>query len=152
MGYPIPKSSQINHEGTLFDLLAENGTAVSGYVRACGEMPAIPFKQSFLSAGKIFNVIDSFTRGVIIPYGDRGKQLVADLCGALPLEKQYRTLKEAQRYSVNLYQHELDELVKQDAIHEVKQDSGVYCLDGRYYSAEIGWCAEAVNPMSTLCF
>jgi CRISPR-associated endonuclease/helicase Cas3 len=115
-------------------------------------MPAIPFKQSFLSAGKIFNVIDSFTRGVIIPYGDRGKQLIADLCGALPLEKQYRTLKEAQRYSVNLYQHELDELVKQDAIREVKQDSGVYCLDERYYSAEIGWCAEAVNPMSTLCF
>lgn len=152
MGYPIPKSSQINREGTLFDLLAENGTAVSGYVRACGEKPAIPFKQSFLSAGKIFNVIDSFTRGVIIPYGDRGKQLIADLCGALPLEKQYRTLKEAQRYSVNLYQHELDELVKQDAIREVKQDSGVYCLDERYYSAEIGWCAEAVNPMSTLCF
>ena len=109
--------------------------------------PEIAFRQSFQTAAKAFCVIDSPTRGVIVQHGDAGKELVADLCSIPELEKQYKLLKKAQRYSVNVFNHEFEKLAKEGAIHEVQVGTGVYYLDERYYSKDFGWSNEPVNKM-----
>ena len=94
-------------------------------------------------------MIDSPTRGVVVPYQE-GDEIIKDLCGAPELEKQHKLLKRAQRYSVNLFQHEFDKLAKMGAIHEVQDGTGVFYLDKQYYSADFGWSDEPVNPMEIL--
>ena len=78
-----------------------------------------------------------------------GKEIVRDLCGAFELEKQYKLLKKAQRYSVNLFPHEFDKLANIGAIHEVQEGAGVFYLDDQYYSKEFGWSDEIVNDMES---
>ncbi len=78
-------------------------------------------------------------------YGKEGKELVADLCSATELEKQYKLLKRAQRYSVNLFSHELERLARLGAIHEAQQETGVFYLDEQYYSDDFGWSDTTVK-------
>ena len=76
-------------------------------------------------------------------------RIITELCGAFGLEKQGKLLKQAQRYSVNLFDHQLNELLKIGAIQEV-QDAGIYYLDKQYYSREFGWSEETINGMEVL--
>lgn len=105
-------------------------------------------RQSFRTANEEFCVIDSPTRGVIVPYGD-GDKIITKLCGAFGLEKQGKLLKQAQRYSVNLFDRQLNDLLKIGAIQQV-QDAGMYYLDKQYYSKEFGWSVEPVSDMDVL--
>jgi CRISPR-associated endonuclease/helicase Cas3 len=137
---------EIGRDDDLFNLLSVNTGSVSAYQRSHKAVPEIVFPQSFLSAAKAFRVIDSPTRGLVVPYQE-GDEIIKDLCGAPELEKQYKLLKRAQRYSVNLFQHEFDKLYKMGAIHEVQEGTGVFYLDKQYYSKDFGWSEESVNPM-----
>jgi len=148
MDYPVPKTSKIGRDGKLYDLLSRNAQSVEAYRRINQATPDIPLRQSFQSAGRAFHVIDSVTRGVVVPYGEVGKAVIADLCSAPELEKQYKLLKKAQRYSVNLYDHQFEKLSKIGAIQEVQQGTGVYYLNEQYYDAEFGWSDEPVNRMA----
>ena len=67
------------------------------------------------------------------------------------LEKEYRLLKRAQRYSVNLFAHEFKRLLGFGAIHEVQDGAGVYYLDPQHYSDDLGWSDEIVNDMEFHC-
>ena len=148
MEYYIPPSSSIGREDTLFNLLSLNKTATKRhYKENNGSIPF--FRQSFLTASKEFRAIDSFTRGVIVQYGEAGEEIVNELCSAFELEKQYRLIKKAQRYSINLYNYEFKKLFQAGIIQEVQQESGIYYLDKQYYSKEVGWCDEPVNKMKT---
>lgn len=111
--------------------------------------PEIPFTQSFQVASKAFHVIDENTQGVIVPYGE-GKELIKDLCGAFDLEKQFELIKKAQRYSVNMYTREFNEMAKNHAIHEVQEGAGIYYLDNEYYNNEFGWSNNSISGMETL--
>ena len=111
-------------------------------------MPDILLRQSFRSASGEFRVIDSPTRGVIVPIG-KGRRIITELCGAFGLEKKGKLLKQAQRYSVNLFDHQLNGLLKIGAIQEV-QDAGIYYLDKQYYSKEFGWSDKPVGDMDVL--
>lgn len=138
---------EIGRDDDLFNLLSINTDSVKAYKRTHQQAaPEVEFPQSFLSAAKAFRVIDSPTRGVVVPYQE-GDEIIKDLCGAPELEKEYKLLKRAQRYSVNLFQHEFDKLYKTGAIHEVQEGTGVFCLDKQYYSEKFGWSEEPVNPM-----
>ena len=87
---------------------------------------------------------------MVVEYGDEGKEIVADLCGVPELEKQYKLLKRAQRYSVNLFQHEFDRLYEVGAIHEVQKGAGVFYLNKEYYSEDFGWSDESVSGTEIL--
>ena len=106
-------------------------------------------RQSFQSAGREFQVIDSPTRGVVVPYR-RGDEIINNLCGAFALEKMGKLLKQAQRYSVNLFAYQFDTLFKAGAIKEVQQGAGIYHLDEQYYSEEFGWSDKPVSDMKVL--
>ena len=152
MSYPIPSSNkEIGREDNLFNLLSLNSLSVKRYQNENHEaLPPLPLKQSFQSAAKAFYAIDSPTRGVIVPYGKEGDDIVNQLCEADMLEKQYDLLKAAQRFSVNLYPYEFEEM--RDAIREVQRESGIYYMDYQYYSNEFGWSKEIVTEMKNLNF
>ena len=117
-----------------------------------GATPSFVFKQSFQTASKIFQPIDSLTRGVIVPYGEEGKEIINELCSTAELEKQYKLIKKAQRYAVNLFPHEFKKLADLDAIREVQVGAGIYYLDAQYYSDEFGWSDDIVNQMDALFY
>jgi CRISPR-associated endonuclease/helicase Cas3 len=150
MPYKVDKGSPIGRDDNLFNLLSKNTTSVQEHVRIADASPDIPFRQSFQSASKAFRVIDSMTQGVIVPYGEEGKEIINDLCGAYDLEKQYDLIKKAQRYSVNLRPHQFKKLAEIHAIQEVQKESGVFYLDSQYYSEQFGWSDDAVNGMELL--
>lgn len=150
MEYKVGVKSSAGQEDTLFNLLSTNTLSMEAHKRTHTAPPEITFLQSFQTAAKEFQVIDSPTRGVVVEYGDEGKEIVADLCGAPELEKQFKLLKKAQRYSVNLHSHEFDKLYKMGAIHEVQEGTDVFHLDQQYYSENFGWNDEIVNDMEFL--
>jgi CRISPR-associated endonuclease/helicase Cas3 len=151
MCYPVNKNSIIGREDNLLELLSQNSLSVAEYRRKNNNSPpGIPLRQAFMSAAKAFQAIDSPSRGIIVPYGDIGKNIINDLCSAKYIQQQYRLLKEAQRFSINVFPNVLDELIRQKAIQEVQKDSGVFYLDEHYYSEEFGMSTSKEKNMEFL--
>jgi len=149
MAYPIT-SKKIGRDGDLLSLLSLNDLSVQSYKRANGKSPAFLLRQSFKSAAEAFAAIDAPTEGVIVPYGKEGERIIADLCGAFDVKKQYDLLKKAQRYSVNVFPNIFRKLLDNQCIHEVQEGSGIMYLESQYYSAEFGLSVEQVAPMALL--
>jgi CRISPR-associated endonuclease/helicase Cas3 len=150
MDYSIGASSPAGREDNLFNLLSSNQFSCSSYQRINNTNPSQPFKQSFQTASNAFKAIDSYTRGVVAPYGKEGKKLIADLCSAHDLDKQFGLVKKAQRYSVNLLSHEFKQMIEMQAIHEVQDGTGIFYMQNQYYHPNFGWSTEVVNEMDLL--
>jgi len=154
MSYPIPSNNKgIGREDNLFNLLSLNSFSVQGYQgNNHNALPPFPLKQSFQSAAKAFYAIDSSTRGVVVPYGKDGDDIVNQLCGVEMLEKQYDLLRSAQRFSVNLYLYDFEYMEKEKAILPVQNGADIYYMVYQYYSDEFGWSTETVTGMKDLNF
>ena len=150
MSYKVGANSPAGRDDNLFNLLSTNNISVQEHERINQTVPDIPLRQSFQTASKAFRVIDSLTQGVIVPYGDEGKEIINDLCSAYDLEKQYDLIKKAQRYSVNLLPYQFKELARIKAIREVQEGSGIFYLNSQYYSEQFGWSDDAVKGMETI--
>lgn len=149
MNYPVNADSSVGREDDLFNLLSVNSLSVEEHKRIKGKYPVIPLKQAFMTAAKSFQALESITRGIVVPYGKEGKELIGKLCSVQELEKQYKLIRLAQRYSVNVFPDVLKRLQEQ-AVHEVQVDSGILCLDERYYSNEFGVSEKPVKDMGFL--
>jgi len=107
-------------------------------------------QHSFMTAGKAFKAIDSPTQAVIVPYGEEGKHLIAEL-GRVAKEfdvKTYRyLLKQAQKYSVNVFPNAWKRLQEENAVYEIQPGEGIYRLDERYYSNEFGLSDKPCSSM-----
>jgi CRISPR-associated endonuclease/helicase Cas3 len=112
--------------------------------------PAIHLRQAFMTAAKVFKSIDAPTRGVIVPFGDAGLRLIGELCAAYEVEMQYELLKEAQQYSVNVFEHVLDRLDQAAAVHRIQEDVDILYVDKRYYSGEYGLTTDPIANMETM--
>ncbi|CAH2030722.1 CRISPR-associated helicase Cas3' [Trichlorobacter ammonificans] len=147
MAFPVSSRNIRGMTGTsdLLTLLSTNNDAVQIYMNTQRNAPTIPLRQAFMSAAEAFRVIDSPTEGVIVPYME-GERIVAKLM-TCPEEDRARLLKEAQRYSVNLFPHEMKKLKDTRALTEVWAGSGVFYLDERHYSEEFGISSDAVAEM-----
>lgn len=147
MDYPVNSNSVIGRNDYLFNLLSMNELSVGAYKATHQNIaPEILLRQSFKSAAEEFRVIDSPTRGVVVPYGD-GKEIIGELCSAFGLKQQGKLLKRAQPYSVNLFDHQLRKLLEAGAVQEAQDGTGIYYLNEQYYSEEFGWGEEPVNNM-----
>ena len=146
MNYPIA-AKQLGWDDDLLNLLSSNERNSGRHNNT------LLLQQSFMTAGKIFKAIDSPTQAVIVPYGDKGKELIAEL-GRVAKEfdvKKYRLLlKQAQKYSVNVFPNVWIQLQNENAIHEIQPDEGIYYLDEQYYSKEFGLSVRPCNNMSFL--
>lgn len=150
MDYPV-SDNDYPPEQTLLNLLSQNALNINNdeIIRA-GKLPLM--RHSFMDAGKLFKAIDAPTHAVVVQHG-KGKELVAELCRlAKEFEPQayYRTLKEAQQYSVNVFPNIWKKLKDADAVHETQPGEAIYFLDGTHYSEEFGVSTEKVGEMDNL--
>ncbi len=149
MSYPV-STEAIGHDDTLLNLLSANSLARDQYGNRHGSNPKIYLRQSFKAAAQAFKAIDAPTQGVIVPYGEAGRELVNDLCAAFEVEKQYKLLRRAQQFTVNVFPHQLAKLQEAGAVHPVQEGTQILHLDPRYYSPEFGLVTEPIGPMETL--
>ncbi|MEW6488908.1 MAG: CRISPR-associated helicase Cas3' [Thermodesulfobacteriota bacterium] len=149
MVFPVA-SREIGREGDLLSLLSDNREAVEAHKATVRKAPPYLLRQSFMTAAEAFRAIDSETEGVIVPYGQEGERLIAELCSASQVQRKFELLKAAQRYSVNLFPHEVRKLKEMSRLHETWDGSGIYYLDERHYSAQFGASTDEVSEMKVL--
>ncbi len=138
-------------QDTLLNMLSENTGACDEYRRINkSQCPSISLRQSFMTANKKFEVIGAVTQGIIVPYGEEGKDIISGLCGVFDLEKDYKLLNRAQRYTVNVYPNMIKKLSDEGAIYEAQENSGIYCLREEHYGEDFGLSEDIVNRMEFL--
>jgi len=144
MDYPLSEKKAGKTDETLLNLLSENKLNN-------GKNVPLYLKQSFMTAGKAFKAIDAPTHSVIVPYG-HGECLITELCGIsekFDAACFYTCLRQAQKYSVNVFPHVWKKLIELDAISEI-QGEGIYYLEKRYYSPEFGLATEIVGKSEAI--
>ena len=99
-----------------------------------------------MTAGKQFEAISTPTESLIVPFGE-GTQIITDLCGVAKefnVGQYHQLLRQAQKYSINVFPNNWTKLREQQAIHEIQEGDGVYYLDQRFYSNRFGMSTEMV--------
>lgn len=97
---------------------------------------------SFETAAKYFEVIDSKTHSVLVPYG-RGKELIADLNNGEKLENVTQFFKEAQQYTVNVFDHGLNRLIQNGLLEKVEfKYASLYIAKESAYDEQYGLSVE----------
>lgn len=143
MSYP---SHDEHGNDSLLNLLAQNTKLLSNYQRINKrQSPPIVFRQAFMTAAKAFKAINAPTRGVVVPYGERGREILNELCSAYEPDKQYALLRETQQYTVNVFPHLLDDLIDAGALHTVQEGIDILYVKDEYYSADFGLSNEIVG-------
>lgn len=129
---------------TIFDLLSANE---AGFQKADerGESPELCYMQAFRDAGRAFEVIDSHTEAVLVPYGD-GKELIVEF-NDIQFDKQQigKKINAAQQHMVNLFSYELQKLAQLGGIW--RTESGVMALREEYYNEAFGVQTEEQSNM-----
>ena len=129
---------------TIFDLLSANE---AGFQKADerGEAPELCYMQAFRDAGRAFEVIDSHTEAVLVPYGD-GKELIVEF-NDIQFDKQQigKKMNVAQQHMVNLFSYELQKLAQLGGIW--RTESGVMALREEYYNEAFGVQTEEQSNM-----
>ena len=144
MAYPLTER-QIGRTDSLLNLLSENSFNI-------GSGATLHLKQSFMTAANAFKAIDAPTQSVIVPYG-HGKTLINELCGLakkFEAASYYSCLKQAQKFSVNVFPNVWRKLQDQNVVIEIHPGEGVYYLDERYYSQEFGLSTEPVGKTEVI--
>jgi CRISPR-associated endonuclease/helicase Cas3 len=144
MVYPVCRK-RIGHDDDLFNLLSSNSLAVAEYGKRNKHYPELYLRQAFMTASKMFQVIDAPTQGVVVPYGEAGRELIAKLCAEYDLDKAYSLLKRAQQFSVNVFPNIFKKLTDNGAVYPVQKGSNILYLDGRYYSKTFGLSDDPVE-------
>jgi CRISPR-associated endonuclease/helicase Cas3 len=146
MSYPINKE-QIGYSNAyvnLLEILSENKLAVNEYQKKNNEYPDLFLRQSFMTAAKIFEAIDSPSEAIIVPYKKEGKTVINKLLSSSNYRDLYVLLKEAQQYSINIFPCEKEKLLKEKALRLIKE-LDVFYLDPRYYSERYGLSFEPLE-------
>ena len=146
MSYPVSSNSVIGRKDNLFNLLSTNPLSLQEYQRVNKTSPKLLLRQSFMSASRSFEVIDSNLHGVIVPYG-KGSKIIDDLCGSPNLEKEYQLLKAAQRYSIELFDNVFQNLRRRGVIHEIQEGAGIFYVGKPYYDPDHGFNEESNGDM-----
>jgi len=147
MDYPVGSSLALRDD-TLLQMLGENCMAV--YDAKIKGVTRSGLMQSFHTAAQAFHAIDCQTQGVVVPFWKEGKDLIAELSAAHDLALEFRLLRRAQMYSVNVFQHEMESLKRNDAVYEAQSGTGVLCLREGFYSDEFGLALDGTERMESL--
>ena len=146
MTFPV----DVGRDDNLLNLLSVNTNSVGEYCRINGKQPEIYFRQSFKTAADKFKAIDAPTQGIVVPYGNEGKTIIAELFSQFAVEKQFELLKRAQRYTVNVFPNVLKKLVESKALKEVPEIGVLTLSDPRYYHPEFGLSTEITQEYEFL--
>lgn len=106
--------------------------------------------NSYRTAAEHFHVIDDHTTSIIVPYGDKGKDIIALLNGNETIEKLSYLLRSAQQYSINLFTWEREQLAKNYGLVSLF-DGKVLVLRESAYNNEYGLDLDNDSPFDN-CF
>lgn len=131
-------------ENNIFSLLGYNQKARDAYVTEHKMEKYIPFlAQRFYTAGKNFEVIDSATHTIVVPWGKGAEILKEFLSYSIDYKKLNKLLEKLQLYCINVHDYELLKLKEEKAII-TDEDRGVMYLKEGYYSEDLGFQLEGV--------
>lgn len=150
LDYSIQGMSQ-----TMVELLMasyEDNSLLSEYLARQNESsrPPLIINNSYRTAAKHFQVIDSPTTSIIVPYGE-GVDLIADLNGAVEIEDLSTLFQKAQLYSVNVYPYQFN-LLKENEQLIMLFDNQVYVLKEGAYDDEYGLNIEGDSNLQFYSF
>jgi CRISPR-associated endonuclease/helicase Cas3 len=135
LDYPIQKLSK-----SMMNLLTDSKDAPTsyhhGYKAKYKEDLPLFVTNSYRTAAEHFEVISNHTTSVLVPYGE-GKDIIAELNGNGTIEELSRLLKKAQQYTVNIYNNEFEQLIKNNGIVSFF-DGKIFALKEGAYSGEFG--------------
>ena len=125
----------MKNTNTIFDLLSAND---AGFQRAeeNGDDPDLWFSHAFRDAGYAFEVIDSHTESVLVPYAGGKSMILAFNDRYFDRKKIGEQMRTAQQYMVNLFSYELKKLSSLGALRQM--ESGVLALREEYYNDTFG--------------
>ena len=125
----------MKNTNTIFDLLSRND---AGFQRAeeNGDDPNLWFSHAFRDAGYAFEVIDSHTESVLVPYAGGKPMILAFNDRYFDRKKIDEQMRTAQQYMVNLFSYELKKLSSLGALRQT--ESGVMALREEYYNDTFG--------------
>lgn len=152
MDYPL-HTKDIGHDDTLLNLLSVNSQAGVAYTRANHQAPGIYLRQSFMTAAKAFRAIDAPTTGIIVPYGKEGADIISRLQALDNVNEQFKLMRRAQQYTVNIYPYMLKKL-RDDmrVVSNIQEDMRIlYLNDSRYYHDEYGLCLTPNGEPEVYC-
>ncbi len=132
--FTIPYNREPNAQ-SIYQLMAEN----YGFCRE-NEDNGFVLQQALKTAGRLFTVFEENTTDVVVPYGAKGKELIADMCSErAKYDAPYARalVREARFYTVSMFEYQMKDLAKVDAIKEV-EDLGIYILKEAYYNEQFG--------------
>ena len=126
---------------SVYDLLSLNEKNAND---RCDNLEDYCLWQAFKEAGQAFQVFDTDTTDVLVPYGN-GKRLITELCTEKALhDLAYRAglLQEAKNYTASLYAWQKSKLEKASGLCLLGGDCVYVLLDG-FYDSRIGLTDEA---------
>lgn len=119
---------------TLISLLSDNARGRQNLAENHnGASPRTPISQAFATAGAAFQVIDSKTTALLVPYKD-GARIILDLNGQLQPREEIALLRRAQLYAINVYDQVLHKLRGEEAFYTLP--CGAYALKTEWYDSE----------------
>lgn len=121
---------------TLIDLLSINSEFHSEYLNNDYSDANKYFAQAFKTAGDKFEVIDSGTIGILVPYNSDAEDMINKLDSELEHEKFVDIMRKSQKYMVNVYQGMYYQLIESSAIRQTM--NGVLILNAENYDSEYG--------------
>ncbi|MDR1482224.1 MAG: CRISPR-associated helicase Cas3' [Synergistaceae bacterium] len=143
---------------TLLNMLSSNSNAMHDYglnkKREQDRSAVIPLRQSFASAAGMFRAMEMPGGSVIVPY-ERGEDIIAELCGEFKFSENFKLLRDAQKYSVNVYPGHLKSLCESGAVYEISTSScgeslGFWALRKEFYHSDFGLSDECTQDMELL--
>lgn len=120
----------------LFDLLSDNSESAkrSPYSDKCF------IKQSFKTAGELFEVFDEASTDIIVPYNNEAKEIIADLFGdkaAFDYAFLARTLEKAKPYLIRIFEYQRRKL-SDDGMISADKNGHFTALNPLCYDGETG--------------
>ena len=139
-----------NGTQTLFDLMDKNSKRRIFYRNVHGgAMEPTFFVSSSRTIAKHFQVIEQQTKSVLVEF-EEGKKLVNQVNGSAEIIFDKKWYQQAQRYSLNLFDHEFKELSNEGTLYLT--EAGIYVLAEASYNKEFGLDIKGNSEWSMVSF
>lgn len=148
MSYRL-SAGELGRDDDLLTLLSTNHLSIEEHKRR-QRSPELYTRQSFMTAGEHFQVIDAPTEAILIPYDDEARAIIGGLSAGPSIGEESDLLRSAQQYCVNLFPQTVSTLRGKGALFQTHEGSEIWYLDERYYSKAFGVSLEPVCEMKFL--
>lgn len=124
----------ISQDGiSIYNLLSTNSVGKGAYKNKFGASAQVPaLRIGFRTAGKEFFLIDKRGISVVVPFDEEAENLINQLhCKGKLID----IFKRINQYSVNLFDYQIKDLKKMNAIFEI---NGIFILNKKFYDSTLG--------------